>query len=129
MWVYLSTGGSYFCATAVDTGGSQFCVSAWGLRAIISAYIGSGWSVCIVSIPCLITMVSKKGKGAKGKQPAPKKAKPALPEPATPGSSGDELDDPVNMEIVQHLEALVRNGAGGCFACGRGGYWWDTFAK
>lgn len=57
-------------------------------------------------------MVSKKGKGNKGKQPAPKKSKPVLPEPTTSGSSGDELDDPVNMANVQCLEALVRKWGG-----------------
>lgn len=57
-------------------------------------------------------MVSKNAKGSKGKQLAPKKSKSELPEPAMPGSSGDELDDPVNVAIVQHLEALVREREG-----------------
>lgn len=54
-------------------------------------------------------MMSKKGKGkSKGKQPVPKKAKPSLPAPGSPVSSGDEMENSVNMAIVQRLEALVQ---------------------
>lgn len=50
------------------------------------------------------------GGACKGKQPAPKKLKVVTP--ASPASLDDESEDPVNVAIVQQLEALVRKWGG-----------------